>query len=158
MLSEVYATRGFVNSRQKHSYIDQSECSIIIIDFSLKLEHAVAEVFQVRDQLNPCQIAHMHAEISGGLLFMLTRACCLNRTPNGTKLSCKHLGSCSCVSCWQILMGTLQLVTYLQPHGLRIQPSSCRTMRALLEISLKNNNISMLYYNARSLYPKSLIN
>jgi len=27
-------------------------------------------------------------------------------------------------------------------------------MRALLENPLKNNNISMLYYNARSLYPK----
>jgi len=29
-------------------------------------------------------------------------------------------------------MGTLQLVTYLQPHNLRIQPSRCRTVRALL--------------------------
>jgi len=105
MLSEVHATRGFVNSRQKHSYIDQSECSIIIVDFSVKFEHAVAEIFKVGDQLNPCQIAHMHAELSGGLLFMPTRACCLNWTPNGTKSSCKHLGSCSCVSCWQILDG-----------------------------------------------------
>jgi len=63
MLSEIHATGGFVNSRQKHSYIDQSKCSIIIIDFSPKFKYTVAEIFKVRDQLNPCQIAHMHAEL-----------------------------------------------------------------------------------------------
>jgi len=47
---------------------------MIFIDFSPKFEQAVAEIFKVHDQLNPRQIAHMHAELSGGLLFMLTRA------------------------------------------------------------------------------------
>ena len=48
-------------------------------------------------------------KLSDGLLFTLTRACCLNWRPNETKWSCKHLGNWNHVSYIQTLKGAIRI-------------------------------------------------